>query len=45
MRRQRAVITVFFSLLSVIFLAVSFAVIEAVRTAGARAACANASTL
>ena len=45
MRRQRAVITVFFSLLSIIFLAVSFAVIEAVRVAGARAACANASTL
>ena len=45
MRRQRAVITVFFSLLSVIFLAVSFTVTEAVRVAGARAACANASSL
>ena len=45
MRRQRAVITVFFSLLSVIFLAVSFTVVEAVRVAGARAACANASSL
>ena len=45
MRRQRAVITVFFSLLSVVFLGASFAVIEAVRVAGARAACANASSL
>ena len=45
MPRQRAVITVFFSLLSVVFLAVSFTVVEAVRVAGARAACANASTL
>ena len=45
MRRQRAVITVFFSLLSVVFLGVSFAVVEAVRVSGARAACANASEL
>ena len=45
MRRQRAVITVFFSLLSVVFLGISGAVVEAVRVAGARAACANASTL
>lgn len=45
MPRQRAVITIFFSLLSVVFLAVSFTVTEAVRVAGARAACANASTL
>lgn len=45
MRRQRAVITVFFCLLSVVFLAVSFAFTEAVRVAGARSACANASTL
>lgn len=45
MGRQRAVITVFFSLLSVIFLAGSFTVVEAVRVAGARAHCANASAL
>lgn len=45
MRRQRAVITVFFSLLSIVFLAGAFAVIEAVRAAGARAHCANASAL
>ena len=45
MGRQRAVITVFFSLLSVIFLAGAFTVVEAVRVAGARAHCANASAL
>ena len=45
MGRQRAVITVFFSLLSVIFLAGAFTVVEAVRVAGARAHCANASVL
>ncbi len=45
MRRQRAVITVFFCLLSVVFLGFSFAVIEAVRMAGARAQCANMTSL
>lgn len=45
MRRQPAVITVFFCLLSVVFLGFSFTIIEAVRFAGARAQCANVTTL
>ncbi|HCI73430.1 MAG TPA: hypothetical protein DHV42_02685 [Lachnospiraceae bacterium] len=45
MRRQHAVITVFFCLLSVIFLAFGFAVVEAVRMSGARAQCANMTSL
>lgn len=45
MRRPRAVITVFFCLLSVVFLAFAFTVIEAVRYAGAKAQCANVTTL
>ena len=45
MGRQRAVIAVFCSLLSVIFLAGAFTVVEAGRVAGARAHCANASAL
>lgn len=45
MRRQRAVITVFFCLLTVVFLGFCFAVIEAVRMAGARAQCANVTSL
>ncbi len=45
MRRQRAVITVFFCLLSVVFISFCFAVVEAVRFSGARAQCANATSL
>ncbi len=45
MRRQRAVITVFFSLLCVVFLGLAFTIIEAVRFSGARAQCANATSL
>ncbi len=45
MKRQRAVITVFFCLLSIVFLAFAFTVTEAVRYAGARAQCENASSL
>ncbi len=45
MRRQRAVITVFFCLLSVVFLGFAFTIVEAVRFAGARAQCANVTSL
>ena len=41
MRRSRAVITVFFSLLSILFLSLMFTCAEAVRYRGARAHCAN----
>ena len=41
MKRQRAVITVFFCLLSVVFIAFGFTVLEAVRFSGARAQCRN----
>ena len=44
-RRPKAVITVFFSLLSVLFIAVIFTVTEAVRVAGARAQCADITSL
>ena len=45
MKRQPAVITVFFCLLSVGFLAFGFTVLEAVRFAGARAQCRNVTSL
>lgn len=45
MGRERAVITVFFCLLSVVFLAFGFAIVEAVRMSGARAQCANMTSL
>lgn len=45
MNRQRGVITVFFCLLSVIFLAFCFTVVEAVRFSGARAQCRNVTSL
>ncbi len=45
MKRQPAVITVFFCLLSVSFLAFAFTILEAVRFAGARAQCRNVTTL
>lgn len=41
MRRSRAVITVFFSLLSILFLSLMFTCAEAVRYRSARAHCAN----
>lgn len=41
MKRSDAVITVFFSLLSVVFLSLTFTVAEAVRCSGARAHCAD----
>ena len=41
MRKLNASITVFFSLLSVIFLAFSFTIVEAVRISGAKAQCAD----
>lgn len=43
--RLRGVITVFFSLLSVVFISLSFAVIESVRVSGARARCRNITVL
>lgn len=45
MRRSRAVITVFFSLLSVIFLGLTFTFVEAVRYRAARAHCADLMTV
>ena len=45
MKRQRAVITVFFCLLSVVFLAFCFTILEAVRFSGARAQCRNVTSL
>ena len=45
MKRQRAVITVFFCLLTVVFLAFCFTIVEAVRLSGARAQCANVTSL
>jgi len=41
MKRSPAVITVFFSLLSIIFLGLAFTMVEAVRYRGARAHCAD----
>ena len=45
MRRARAVITVFFCVLCIAFMAFCFTIVEAVRFSGARAQCANATTL
>ena len=45
MRRSRAVITVFFSLLSVIFLGLTFTFVEAVRYRASRAHCADLMTV
>ena len=45
MNNPRAVITVFFCLLSVVFMAFCFTVVEAVRFSGARAHCANITSL
>ena len=45
MRRSRAVITVFFCLLCIAFMAFCFTIVEAVRFSGARAQCANATSL
>ncbi len=45
MGRQRAVITVFFCMLCVVFMGFAFTIIEAVRFAGARAQCANVTSL
>ena len=41
MRKLNASITVFFSLLSVVFLAFTFTIVEAVRISGARAQCTD----
>ena len=45
MQKQRAVITVFFCLLSVAFLGFGFTILEAVRFSGARAQCRNVTSL
>lgn len=41
MHRKKGVITVFFSLLSVVFLAFAFTIVEGVRLSGAKAQCTN----